>query len=77
MLAWAEYHDKSSEPAADDPFTPFWEWPLPWHLPRHFAQTIRDVINGASAVRFPGTDAALWDAQACFEARKDWEEWDW
>lgn len=78
MNAWGSYREKSPEPALYDPFTSSFSWPLPWHVPSHFPQTFREIMLGQnSIVRFPGTDTAPWDAQAFFEARKNWEEWDW
>ena len=43
-----------------------------WSLPANFAQTIRDIAQGNSILRYNGDAGELWDLDAfCFET-KDW-----
>jgi hypothetical protein len=77
MDMWAEYHEKTPPHVTLDPDSDYHRWPLPWYVPSHFPQTVRDIMHKTSIVRITGTDNAPWDARAFFEARKHWEDWDW
>ncbi|KAF2824897.1 hypothetical protein CC86DRAFT_383659 [Ophiobolus disseminans] len=58
MNLWGAYHEKEAGPVKSDPYSFYSRWPVPWYMPAHFPQTIRDIMRGSSIVRFPGTDSA-------------------
>lgn len=51
--------------------------PLPCHLPLCFAPTIRDIIQGASIIRFDGYTGELWDTEGLIQTRQHWTVDDW
>ena len=52
-------------------------FPLPWHLPAGLPETVREMVNGTSNIRFTGPVGDLWDADLMSLKVKDWSQRDW
>ncbi|KAF1843075.1 uncharacterized protein K460DRAFT_368005 [Cucurbitaria berberidis CBS 394.84] len=77
MLEYCQRRNISPNPREQDREITFRSYPLPWHLPARFSQTVRAMINGTGCIHFTGDTGEAWDGKAFIEARKDWtvEEW--
>ncbi|KAI0585025.1 hypothetical protein Alg215_02721 [Pyrenophora tritici-repentis] len=48
-----------------------------WDLPISFADTIRDIVEGNSIIKFDGDVCDVWDSESFFFERKDWTNDKW
>ena len=75
MLMQAQLNGMQPTTWLQDPRT-YDRFPLPWHLPADFPETVRSIMNDTSNIRFMGPVGSLWDPDTMFVERKDWVETD-
>jgi hypothetical protein len=77
MMDMARRNNLRPSPLSSHHDAGYIRYPLPWHLPPHFAQTVRDIIQNKSTVRISGDTVDLWDDSMFYPDCLSWTMSEW